>query len=90
MTRLELARNKVEYLVADHLHGDWSNIKIRFGKITYNVVLMYGTDQYGKTALIGQLSIPDFDTAVRMSKRDYDFMNDLNDLLLLTDFEHYY
>ena len=90
MTRLQKARKKVEDLITDRLHGDWSGIKVKFGKITYDVLLMYSRDDRGYTVLRGKLSIPNYDTALQMSMKDYDFFDKLNDLLKQTDFEHYY
>ena len=52
--------------------------------------LGYGTGLDGCLALHAWLSIPDFDTAIMMSDRDYVIFDYVNNRLKNIDFEHYY
>ena len=84
------AFRKVEDIVSDNLLGDWTNLSIRINRFRYNISLVYNVDDYGYTILNAIISIPDYETAIKMSEKDYIFLEELNDRLKNVDFENYY
>lgn len=86
----ENAFRMVEDLVTDNLREDWGNLSVRIHRVIYNVFLGYGLDNRGVIVLRARLSIPDLDTAMAMTMKDYDIFQYINDRLENIDFEHYY
>ena len=86
----ENAFRMVEDFVTDNLRENWDGLQIRINKITYGVFLGYGIGNNGSLALIAWLFIPDYDTAMMMSDRDYVIFDYVNNRLKNIDFEHYF